>query len=186
MLRTPSSGTLTTNHEKTMQTENDTPKPEDSPEQEAGEGCSGATCSRSSRLWEIDHPYYCNEGNYFAKGSEQPHMHFNTWAAFFDEYGDSDMDYNFLIRWDWDEEEERAYTGDDYYRNGILKLFWMGQRKGLYQWSTVEVCRADEPAVREFLQPRWDYMRKMWEPFSCENVKVMAAPPSTPQDDAQR
>ena len=28
-----------------MQTENDTTKPEDSPEQEAGEGCSGATCS---------------------------------------------------------------------------------------------------------------------------------------------
>lgn len=28
-----------------MQTENGTSKPEDSPEQEAGEGCSGATCS---------------------------------------------------------------------------------------------------------------------------------------------
>lgn len=31
-----------------MQTENDTAKPEGSPEQEAGEGCSGATCSASS------------------------------------------------------------------------------------------------------------------------------------------
>jgi hypothetical protein len=30
-----------------MQTENDTSKPEDSPKQEAGEGCSGATCSAS-------------------------------------------------------------------------------------------------------------------------------------------
>ena len=29
-----------------MQTTNDTPKPEDSPQQEAGEGCSEATCSR--------------------------------------------------------------------------------------------------------------------------------------------
>lgn len=28
-----------------MQTENDTSKPEDSPKQETGEGCSGATCS---------------------------------------------------------------------------------------------------------------------------------------------
>jgi hypothetical protein len=28
-----------------MQTENDTTKPEDSPQQEAGEGCSVATCS---------------------------------------------------------------------------------------------------------------------------------------------
>lgn len=41
----PSSGTLTTNHQKTMNTKNDTTKPEDSPKQEAGEGCSGATCS---------------------------------------------------------------------------------------------------------------------------------------------
>lgn len=132
------------------------------------------TCSRSSRLWEIDHPYYCNEGNYFAKGSEQPHTHYQTWASFMDGWGNSDMDYNFLIRWDWDEEEERAYTGDDYYRNGVLKVFWMGQRKGLYLWSTVEVCRADEPAVREFLQTRWEYMRKMWEPFSCENAATHA------------
>jgi hypothetical protein len=31
-----------------MQTENDTSKPEDSPQQEAGEGCSGATCSPCS------------------------------------------------------------------------------------------------------------------------------------------
>jgi len=45
--KTPSSGTLTTNHENTMQTENDTSKPEDPPQQDAGEGCSGATCSAS-------------------------------------------------------------------------------------------------------------------------------------------
>jgi hypothetical protein len=31
-----------------MNTENDTSKPEDSPQQEAGEGCSGATCCASS------------------------------------------------------------------------------------------------------------------------------------------
>lgn len=33
-----------------MQTENDTTKPEYSPQQEAGEGCSGATCS-ASLVW---------------------------------------------------------------------------------------------------------------------------------------
>jgi hypothetical protein len=45
--RTPSSGTLTPEHKNTMQPENDTTKPEDSPQQEAGEGCSGAACSAS-------------------------------------------------------------------------------------------------------------------------------------------
>jgi FtsZ-binding cell division protein ZapB len=52
--RTPSSGTLTTNHEKTMQTENDTSKPENSPQQEAGEGCSGATCSASLMIEQLE------------------------------------------------------------------------------------------------------------------------------------
>ncbi len=33
-----------------MQTENDTPKPKDSPKQQTGEGCSGATCSQSSNV----------------------------------------------------------------------------------------------------------------------------------------
>ena len=39
--------TPTTNHEKSMQTKNDTPKPEDSPEQETGEGCPEASCASS-------------------------------------------------------------------------------------------------------------------------------------------
>lgn len=37
--RTPSSGTITTNHEKTMNTENQSSKPENEPKQEPGEGC---------------------------------------------------------------------------------------------------------------------------------------------------
>lgn len=38
-----------------MQTENDTSKPEYSPQQEAGEGCSGATCSPSSVRFNVNH-----------------------------------------------------------------------------------------------------------------------------------
>ena len=34
-----------------MQTEDDTPKPEDSPEQMTGEGCLGATCSACGQEW---------------------------------------------------------------------------------------------------------------------------------------
>ena len=37
-----------------MQTENDTSKPENEPEQEAGEGCSGATCSASFPAMPLD------------------------------------------------------------------------------------------------------------------------------------
>ena len=35
-----------------MQTRNDTPKPEDSPEQEAGEGCSRVSCSADLSGWK--------------------------------------------------------------------------------------------------------------------------------------
>lgn len=46
-----------------MQTENDTSKPEESPQQEAGEGCSGATCSVSlvvGRVYRAKKPKGCS------------------------------------------------------------------------------------------------------------------------------
>ena len=123
----------------------------------------------TKHLWEVDHTYYCNEGNYFDNncGSE-----FKSFAEFMDEFGGSNMDYNLLFRWDWTEtrydeegEELPAFNGDVNYRNGHLKLFWMGQRKGLYQYSIVDVCRADEPAVIEFLKPRLAHLLSLWEPL---------------------
>lgn len=120
-------------------------------------------------LWEADHAYYCNDGNYFASGNNQPGGHYKSWAEFHEEFGDADMDYNLLFRWDWREGEDHnlpPYNGDDYYRNGHLMVCWMGQRKGLYRWDIVEVCRADEPAVIEFLRPRWEYLKALWEPLT--------------------
>ena len=35
-----------------------------------------------------------------------------------------------------------------------LLLFWMGQRKGLYRWTTVDISKSDENAVRVWLQQR--------------------------------
>jgi hypothetical protein len=125
--------------------------------------------AEAKRLYEVKHAYYCNEGNYFASGADRPMASYPTWALFVAAEGDSDMDYNLLFRWDWQEgdEEESNFTGDIYYRNGKLLLFWMGQRKGLYRWSEVSVCRADEPAVREWLQPRLDYLVALWSPLSA-------------------
>lgn len=34
------------------------------------------------RLWEVEHPYYCNEGNYYAPGRDQPHQHYDLSAAY--------------------------------------------------------------------------------------------------------
>ena len=120
----------------------------------------------TQHLWEVDHAYYCNEGNYYNNdcGAE-----YKSFADFLEEEGDSDMDYNLLFRWDWVERDaetdEPSFNGDVYYRSGRLKLFWMGQRKGLYRYSIIEVCRADEPAVIEFLKPRMEHLFKLWAPL---------------------
>jgi hypothetical protein len=120
-------------------------------------------------LWEVKHDYYCNEGNYYA--SKQPYREFKNWADFMEEFGDSDMDMNLLFRWDWnpikyaEDDETPVWSKDDNYRDGQLLLFWMGQRKGLYQWSVVEVCKADEPEIIKFLEPRLKHLMKLWEPL---------------------
>lgn len=128
--------------------------------------------NKTIHLWDIDHPYYCNEGNYFARDADC-HSHYKSWPEFVAEQGDADLDMNLVFRFDWepprnyeDPDEPIAWQGDEYYRDSVLKLFYMGQRKGLFRWVTIEVCRADEQAVREWLQVRWDHMKKLWEPLS--------------------
>lgn len=116
-------------------------------------------------LWEVEHPYHMTEGNYFQNGM---HTCWSTLDGFLAEFGDSDLDYNYVVRWDWLEGEDNGagdYRGDDYYRNGILKVQFVGQRKALLYSHEISVCRADEPRVIEFLKPRFEYAKKLWEPF---------------------
>lgn len=118
-------------------------------------------------LWETRHPYHCSDTNYFARPGETS-MHFKSWAEFFAEEGDADPDYNLLFRWDWKGQDCEDYdptAHDETYRDGVLHLFWIGQRKGLFRSNTVDVCRADEPAVREWLKPRLDHLLKLWTPL---------------------
>ncbi len=30
------------------------------------------------KLWEAEHPYYCNEGNYYASGNDQPSARYKS------------------------------------------------------------------------------------------------------------
>lgn len=123
-------------------------------------------------LWDVDHPYYCNEGNYFA-GPYRCHAHYRSWQDFLEEQGDCDLDINLLFRWDWEDpikdiapDYPIEWKGDENYRDCVLKMFFIAQRKGYYRWVTVEVCRADEPNVRQWLHVRFDHLLKLWEPFT--------------------
>ena len=120
------------------------------------------------KLWEAKHPYYCNLGGYFS--GEKVEGNYKSWSEFIDEEGDADFDMNLLFRWDWEKLDGEPYEpGDDpNYRDGVLRLFWIAQRKGYYRYTNVEVCQADEPAVRAWLQERLDYLVCMWLPLQPE------------------
>ncbi len=122
------------------------------------------------RLWEIKHAYYCNEGNFYANGCGS---HFERWQDFMESEGDADLNYNLLFRFDFeppyedgDSDKPIKWQADENYRDCTLKLFYMGQRKGAYRFATVDVCRADEPMIREWLRTRFEYMMELWQPFS--------------------
>jgi hypothetical protein len=128
----------------------------------------------SKNLWEVKHPYYCEGQNFFRRldSSTQTEFEYKTFALFLSEWGEADKDYNLLFRWDWkdwkEENEDGSlnFNGDVNYRNGELILTFMTQRKGYHAQCRVEVCRADEPAVIEYLRPHWDHMKSLWEPLS--------------------
>ena len=123
-------------------------------------------------LWEVKHPYYCNEGNYY---SNEPGQEYKSWVEFIAEEGDADLDMNLVFRWDWREGEDWGageFKGDVNYRNGHFLVFILGQRKGIYRYCRVEVCRADEPAILEYLKPRWARMQEVWAPFNVLAVET--------------
>jgi hypothetical protein len=124
----------------------------------------------TQHLWEVDHPYYGPEGSFWANWSQQgPYIQkYESWQEFVEEGGmaDADLDMNWCYRWDWKKWPTEDYEEDvNEAEKEQLLLFWMMPRKGIMATSTINVTEADEPAVREWLQVRADYMRTMWEPF---------------------
>jgi hypothetical protein len=118
-----------------------------------------------SHLWEAKHSYYFSQGD--LRGMDE--TVFESWGEFLAEFGDADNDYNLVVRWDWREGEDNdltAYNGDDYYRHARLRVCFVAQRKGFCWYREAKVCRADEPAIRAYLEPRLAHLRALWEPMA--------------------
>jgi hypothetical protein len=117
-----------------------------------------------THLWEIEHPYYCNDGNYYAAGNKQPFERYESWADFFEAEGNSDLDMNLVFRWDW----RKADPQDEHWGNkkDELLIYFMGQRKGLYRWVKIEINDSNEAAVREWLAKRWQHLVLLWQGIS--------------------
>lgn len=116
-------------------------------------------------LWEIDHPYYCQDSCYFSAKSIL--AEYASWADFLGAEGKDDFDLNLLFRWDWKlgDDHELPIHADPSYRDGELDLFFMIQRKGYHRVARVKVCRDEEAAVRKWLKVRFDYLKEVWAPI---------------------
>jgi len=111
------------------------------------------------RLWEAEHPYYAQRGNYF---NNNCHQNFESWADFIAAEGDSDPDMNLIYRWDWIPAKPSDGCDDD-----ELSIFIVGQRKAIHRSCTISpISRDDEPAVRAWLQPRLELLMKIWLPVT--------------------
>jgi hypothetical protein len=144
---------------------------------------------QSLHLWEIDHPYYATEGNFYANGM---HGTYTSWAEFAqpskgvsfnvlfmqpeDARGpnllyDFDDDLNYLWRWDWQRSDPADYeyelAEDPTFEppGDRLLLFFMQQRKARCNSAEIKVTEADEPAVREWLTAKARHVALTWEPF---------------------
>lgn len=122
-----------------------------------------------AHLWEPEHPYYCNEGNYYT--AQDVGETYDSWESFLEGFGDSDLDLNLVFRWDWkraDPEEEREHD--------TLLVFNMQQRKGKFCYAEVSNIREeDEPSVRLWLQARLDHLLRLWAPLSHSPAEVVSS-----------
>lgn len=111
-------------------------------------------------LWEVDHPYYMNEGNFFKAGEHQTHKNLDD---FLHSWSEVDIDLNRVHRFDWIEHESPKAAGD-----GTLSIFFILQRKARLMSCEVEVTAADEPRVIDFLRPHYEREVAIWQPFGPE------------------
>lgn len=114
-------------------------------------------------LWEPEHPYYAQEGNFF---NNDCHASYSSWAEFLENDGSEDLDYNLVYRWDWQVPEPGEGPA---LPPGVerLLLFFIGQRKALARSVEVLVLREQEPAIRAWLEPRWHKLLDIWAPLSA-------------------
>jgi hypothetical protein len=119
-------------------------------------------------LWEIDHPYYCTEGNYYVSGLRRDEVHssYGSWAEFHEEWGGNDHDMNLVFRWDWKRADPDDYEDGEELPPDTLAVYWVLQRKAILRSTECVVTEADEPAVRAWLADRAKTVAAIWQPLA--------------------
>lgn len=117
------------------------------------------------RLWEIEHPGYCELGDPNLPAGEG--LVFSDWQDFRTNYANTPEvtnSGNLVYRWDW------KVHADDYpdetAPQDTLRLFVINQQRGPSPFSIeVSVTHEDEQDVKAWLAERADAMRSVWAPL---------------------
>lgn len=121
-------------------------------------------------LWEVDHPYYCGEANYYG----QNHTKWSSWADFRDGtiFTTGDRDMNLLVRWDWHSWRRHPDPSERSDSPDTLELFFVMQRKGYLASHSIEITDEDEPEVRAFLVECAQKMAQLWTPLDVASTNT--------------
>lgn len=109
----------------------------------------------------IDHDYYASGQNFYSNDAS---LHYNTWADFYEEFHDADVDLNLVFRWDIRQREQskRCY----------MQIIMIVQRKGIYMPVHIDyVDEQDVPQIMEFMRPHFQKLLSIWQPLSAEFSK---------------
>lgn len=111
----------------------------------------------------VKHNYYCSLGNYHHNEYLEE---FENFEDFLEEYGDADIDYNLIFRWDVkkveDDEEDRSENHSGY----LMEVFFMQQRIGNFVPCLIkEVTERDVPKIVKLLKKHKKYLNEIWAPL---------------------
>lgn len=116
-------------------------------------------------LWEAEHPYCAETGNYYATGC---HYEYESWLDFLRDMEselplDENLNLNMVYRWDWIPKSDNP---EDEQPFDELRLYVIHQRKARNVSFSIAVTPEDEPEIKEYLKIRFDYLMKVWEGIS--------------------
>ena len=101
------------------------------------------------------HDYYCSDSNYY---SNDAGAEFTTFADFYEEFCDADVDMNLVFRWDLIKRE----SSDRYY----LHVFQISQRKGIFRPILISYFdEKDIPLFVKYIKPHMEKLQNLWRPL---------------------
>lgn len=111
----------------------------------------------------INHDYYCSDSNYY---SNDPYEKFETFADYFEEFKDSDVDMNLVFRFDIAKNEKDDERDDVEKWDFYMHIFRIAQRKWIFACSFIKkVTDEDVENILKYLEPHKEKLESIWKPL---------------------